>query len=47
VADSITRLVNSVSAAHVETCGVHLPRLMCDAYAFEQPTASAISESFT
>ena len=30
-----------VSASHVETWGVHFPRLMSDAYAFEQPAASA------
>jgi hypothetical protein len=35
------------SAAHVETCGVHFPRRMSDAYAFEQPVASTIAESFT
>jgi hypothetical protein len=26
---------SSPSAPHVETCGVHFPRLMSDAYAFE------------
>jgi hypothetical protein len=35
------------SALDVDTCGVHFPRLMSDAYAFEQPAASAISESLT
>ena len=38
---------NSASAAHIETCGVHFPRLMSDADALQQPAASAISESFT
>jgi hypothetical protein len=31
----------------VDTCGVHFPRLISDAYAFEHPAASAISASFT
>ena len=38
---------NSASAPHVETCGVHFPRLMSDADALQQPAASAISGSFT
>ena len=38
---------SSASALHVETCGVHFPRRMSDAYALEHPAASAISESFT
>jgi len=36
----------AASATHVETCGVHFPRLMSDADALEHPAASAISESF-
>ena len=46
-ADSITTLVTITSAAQVETCGVHVPRLMSLADALQQPAASAISESFT
>ena len=40
-------LTNRAKAAHAETCGVHFPRLMSDADAFEQPAASEISTSFT
>jgi hypothetical protein len=32
----------TAGVAHVETCGVHFPRRMFDAYAFEQPAASMI-----
>ncbi|MGD0944826.1 MAG: hypothetical protein ABR972_11210 [Acidimicrobiales bacterium] len=39
--------ISSASAFHAETCGVRFPRRMSDADAFEQPAASAISESFT
>ena len=38
---------NLANAAHVDTCGVHLPRRMSLAGALEQPAASAISASFT
>jgi hypothetical protein len=38
---------SAASADHVDTCGVHFPRLMSDADALEHPAASAISESFT
>jgi hypothetical protein len=41
------RLVSPSAAAQVETCGVHFPRLMSDAYALEHLAASAISENFT
>ncbi len=37
----------SPSAAQVDTCGVHFPRRMSDAYALEHLAASAISENFT
>ena len=35
---------SSPSAPHVETCGVHFPRVMSDAYAFEHPAAAMISD---
>jgi hypothetical protein len=34
------------NAGHVDTCGVHFPRRMSLAYAFEHPAASAISDGF-
>ena len=43
--NSTSAPANAASAGHVDTCGVHFPRLMSDAYAFEQPGASAISYS--
>ena len=36
-----------VNAAHVDTRGVHFPRVMPDADAFEQPAELAISDRFT
>ena len=39
------RSTSSPSAAHVDTCGVHFPRLMSLADALEHPVARAISYS--
>jgi len=44
---SVAKPARKESAAHVETCGAHFPRLMSDADAFEHPAVSAISESLT
>jgi hypothetical protein len=43
VSSSISTLTIAAKAAHVERCGVHFPRLMSDAYAFEHPAASTMA----